>query len=81
MTTKKKLKPPQKVGCCKLGVWCSPTTQDRPYMVINAFSACGISGTVDVCSITLLEGQQHPDSDEAGNNPFMDEPEGFDYDL
>ena len=84
VTSNKKLKPPQKADVAN---WISDAVlqlQDKPDMVINSFSACGISDQAEARPSSLLEGQQYPDSeDEAGDNPFIDnELEGLvsDYD-
>ena len=72
VTSNKKLKPPQKVDVAS---WVSDALiqlQDRPDMVTNSFSACGISDEAEVHPSTLLEGRQYPDSDdEAVDNPFI----------
>ena len=84
VTSNKKLKPPQKADVAN---WISDAVlqlQDKPDVVINSFSACGISDQAESRPSSLLEGQQYPDSeDEAGDNPFIDnELEGLvsDYD-
>ena len=48
-------------------------------MVINSFSACGISDTNNTRPTSILEGQDYPDSDE--DNPFADELEEIDYEI
>ena len=51
-------------------------------MIIKSFAACGITDVTEVHPSTLLEGQQYPDiDDEAGDNPFLVEFTGIDYDL
>ncbi len=53
--------------------------QDQPDMIINSFSACGISDTMNVRPAALQEGQEYPDSDE--ENPFGDEMNELEYEI